>query len=339
MPPREMNHLGEIAGGVVGRQQRELRSAGGRDPLDPAMQSLAWETVDGHVDRLARFHPGELGLLVVGDDIDIWQRHDIDQVASDIDVVARLHLTLADDAVEGRHDLGVAELEAGRRQRCLGALQIRCTLQLGAGEHLELVALCRDQRPARPDISLRAGVTRGGLLQLLPGAGFGLCQGLLPLLLLTGFNLLSGRGHLLRLGLRNGGVLQLHLIGEVVERRLCAGDAGLRLGDLGLVVGGIDLNQEIASLDALEIVRGDGKNFTGDPAAQPCQLGPDIGVVGGLDDGAADPGVPAQRRQHDESERGQHGEQRNREATPGMTWSGRRLRRWRIGWRSRSRRR
>src|SRR6266849_6670849 len=88
-----LNHLGEIAGGVVGRQQRELRSAGGRDPLDPAMQSLAWETVDGHVDRLAWFYPGELGLLVVGDNVDVWQRHDIDQVASDIDVVARLHLT------------------------------------------------------------------------------------------------------------------------------------------------------------------------------------------------------------------------------------------------------
>src|SRR3984885_15447307 len=29
-----LNHLGEIAGGVVGRQQRELRSAGGGDPLD-----------------------------------------------------------------------------------------------------------------------------------------------------------------------------------------------------------------------------------------------------------------------------------------------------------------
>src|SRR5882724_9238884 len=41
-----LDYLGEIAGGVIGRQQRELRSAGGRDPLDPAMQPLAWETID-----------------------------------------------------------------------------------------------------------------------------------------------------------------------------------------------------------------------------------------------------------------------------------------------------
>ncbi len=103
---------------------------------------------------------------------------------------------------------------------------------------------------------------------------------------------------------------------EIVERGLRGGDAGLGLRDLGLVVGGIDLDQEIAGLDALEIVDGDGEHLAGDPAAQPRQLGANIGVVGGLDRGAADPGIPAQRRQRDEAERDQHGEQRNREAAP-----------------------
>src|ERR1700676_5253665 len=66
-----LHHLGEIAGGIVGRQQRELRAAGGRDPLDPAVQLLARETIDGDIDRLARSDPRQLGLLVVGDDIDV----------------------------------------------------------------------------------------------------------------------------------------------------------------------------------------------------------------------------------------------------------------------------
>ena len=35
-----LNHLGEIAGRVIGRQQRELRAAGGRDPLDAAVQAF-----------------------------------------------------------------------------------------------------------------------------------------------------------------------------------------------------------------------------------------------------------------------------------------------------------
>ena len=52
--------------------------------------------VDGDVDRLARPDAGQLRLLVVGDDIDVRQRHDIDEVAADIDVVALLHLALAD---------------------------------------------------------------------------------------------------------------------------------------------------------------------------------------------------------------------------------------------------
>jgi hypothetical protein len=36
-PDRDaLNHFGEIAGGIVRRQQRELRTAGRRNPLDAA---------------------------------------------------------------------------------------------------------------------------------------------------------------------------------------------------------------------------------------------------------------------------------------------------------------
>ena len=74
-----------------------------------AVQLLARETVHGDIDALARSNPRQLGLLVVGDDIDVRQRHHIDQTASDIDVVAGLHLALADDAGERSCDLGVTE--------------------------------------------------------------------------------------------------------------------------------------------------------------------------------------------------------------------------------------
>src|SRR3981189_3379101 len=69
-----LNHLGEFAGAVVGRQQCELRSTGGRYSLDTAMQPFAWETIDGHVDRLARLYPGQLGLPFVCGDIDVRPR-------------------------------------------------------------------------------------------------------------------------------------------------------------------------------------------------------------------------------------------------------------------------
>ena len=175
------------------------------------------------------------------------------------------------------------------------------------------MAFRRDHGPARFHIGLRARVGRRGLFELLPRAGIGLGQRLLPLLLLPGFDLLRLRGHLLRLALRDGRVLQLDLVGEIVEGCLRGGDAGLGLRDLCLVIGGIDLHQQIAGLDALKIGHGDLENFARDPAAQARRVRLDIGVVGGLDHGGADPFVPAQRRQRDECERRQHREQRNGE--------------------------
>src|ERR1700731_3842803 len=42
-----LDYLDEIAGGVVRRQQRELRTARRRDPLDAAVEFFVRETVDG----------------------------------------------------------------------------------------------------------------------------------------------------------------------------------------------------------------------------------------------------------------------------------------------------
>src|SRR5712691_3564737 len=63
-----LHDLGEIAGGVVRRQQRELRSAGRRNPAHAAVQFLLREAVDRQIDRLARLDPRELRLLVIRDD-------------------------------------------------------------------------------------------------------------------------------------------------------------------------------------------------------------------------------------------------------------------------------
>jgi hypothetical protein len=110
---------------------------------------------------------------------------------------------------------------------------------------------------------------------------------------------------------------------------------------LRLVIGGIDLDQEIAGLDALEIGDPYGEHFARDAARQPRQLGAHIGVIGGLDHGIADPFVEAQRRQRDERERNDDGKQRDREPAPErgggalrrLRWWGRRCggrRRWNL---------
>src|ERR1700687_3616771 len=60
-PDRDaLDHLGEIAGGVVGRQQRELRSTGWRNSLDAAMQLLVREGVDCDVGGLTWLNSREV---------------------------------------------------------------------------------------------------------------------------------------------------------------------------------------------------------------------------------------------------------------------------------------
>src|ERR1700686_1105290 len=67
-PDRDaLDHLGEIAGSIVGRQQRELRSAGRRYSLYAAMQLLVREGVDRNINGLTWLNSRELRLLVVGD--------------------------------------------------------------------------------------------------------------------------------------------------------------------------------------------------------------------------------------------------------------------------------
>ena len=158
-----MYDLGEVAGGVVGRQKRELRAAGRRDTRDTPLQDLSREGVDGDLDGLAGFDARELRLLVVGDDVDVGQRHHVEQVAADIDVIARLHLTRADDAVEWRGDPGIAELELCGLQRGLRRENVGGALLLGAGENFELMLLGGDHSAAGAHIGLRLGEARDGL--------------------------------------------------------------------------------------------------------------------------------------------------------------------------------
>ncbi len=68
---------------------------------------------------------------------------------------------------------------------------------------------------------------------------------------------------------------------------------------LRLIVRRVDLDQQASGLDVLIVCHGDGQDFTADAAAQLRGVGTDIGIVGGLDSGAADPVVPTRGCNHD----------------------------------------
>ena len=97
-----LHHLGEIAGGVVRRQQREFLAAGGRDAVDMAMHDLAREHVDLDIDGLAFVHVGELGFLVVRHHIGAIGRHHRHQLRPGLHILADAQRAVADDAVDRR---------------------------------------------------------------------------------------------------------------------------------------------------------------------------------------------------------------------------------------------
>ena len=70
-----LHDLGEIAGRVVRRQQREHRAGRRRNAVDEAGELAMAIGVDRDRHRLAGADALELRLLVVGDHPDLWQRH------------------------------------------------------------------------------------------------------------------------------------------------------------------------------------------------------------------------------------------------------------------------
>src|SRR6516165_12381575 len=63
-----LHDLGEIPRGVVGRQKRTLRTAGGGDLFHLPMQHDPWKSVDLDVGYISLSDVGELRLQVVGQD-------------------------------------------------------------------------------------------------------------------------------------------------------------------------------------------------------------------------------------------------------------------------------
>src|SRR5271168_2312160 len=61
-----LHHLGKVPGGVIGRQQSKLRSAGRRDLNHLPVEDDSREGIDPDVCRVSYSHVGKLGLLIVG---------------------------------------------------------------------------------------------------------------------------------------------------------------------------------------------------------------------------------------------------------------------------------
>src|SRR5207253_2108536 len=117
--------ISEIAGRVVGRQQREFQTAGRRQAVDVAPQFGAMEAVDLDLDRLAVADMGELGFLEIRHHIDPNQRNDRHQLRSGLHELTDAERTGADRALNGRRNLCVGQVQRRLRLDRPGAIELR----------------------------------------------------------------------------------------------------------------------------------------------------------------------------------------------------------------------
>ena len=88
------------------------------------MELAAAESVDLDGDFLAGMHVCELGFLEVGGDPEVGQGDDGEEVLTDAEVGAYLHILFVDDAGGGSGDVGVAEVQQGLIDLGLGLLDV-----------------------------------------------------------------------------------------------------------------------------------------------------------------------------------------------------------------------
>ena len=104
-----LHDLGEVAGGIVGRQQREGAAGAGRPAVDMAGQRQVGKRVHGDARRVAETHVGHLRLLVVRDDPDRGSGTTEITWVPTLTNWPRPHLAQADQAVGRRDDAGIVD--------------------------------------------------------------------------------------------------------------------------------------------------------------------------------------------------------------------------------------
>ena len=290
-----LGDLGEIAGRVFGRQQREFGARSRRDALDHAFDRVAVIGVDADRRLLAGSQPVELGFLEIGVDVIAVVRGHRHQARAGLDELAGLDDPVADRALERRLDFREAEVALGPRQRdrelrahALGLLNLGLQhheiglragkLRLRPGEsRIGLVAVGK-----RLVVALFGGEQRGG--QRTHASPIALGAGLLgPRGVDLGLRLGDDGRLRLRLGLDpdDGGVLGLDLVPRRVDREL--------------VIAGIDPREQLAGLDVLVVDDRDLFDIARNLGRDDREIGMHIGVVGRINE-TPDRDIMRQRR-------------------------------------------
>ncbi len=135
-----LHDLGEVAGGVIRRQQREHRARARRNTVDDAGELAEAVGIDLDRHRLPGTNALQLRLFKVGVDEDLVERHDIAEPLAGLDHVADIDQTVGEGAVDRRAHIGEVEIALGLGKRGLQFGELRARLVLLRLGHLDIVA-------------------------------------------------------------------------------------------------------------------------------------------------------------------------------------------------------
>ena len=110
--------------------------------------------------------------------------------------------------------------------------------------------------------------------------------------------------------------LQQPLLVDGLDRRLGVGDIRLGLLQLGAVIVVVDLHQQVAGFDLLEVAYGDVADIAWNLGGERSQIGVQVGVVRGLQDGRSHPPIPFVGDEFDEARDQNQDEQSEGDANP-----------------------
>src|SRR6185312_10286003 len=151
---------GEVAGGGLEREQRELTAGAGGEAFNLARQRFAVQRIDGDVRVLADQHARGLGFLKVGDDVQGVHRHYSKELRTGLDVFSDLDLAVANDPVDRSADDGVGLILARKDERRVGAGE--CGEKLAAGLIDDRYLLIRGGVGGAHLVCVSGGAERGG---------------------------------------------------------------------------------------------------------------------------------------------------------------------------------
>ena len=129
---------------------------------------------------------GQLGFLVIGNDPDVAERHDRNDLRPVMHILSGAHATLADQAVDRRGDARIAELDFGEVGSSPLDLGCRAQLAFLGVEHRHLPLRGSKRGLAVRQVRLEPSLLGNCLLDLLRGAEGAGQQGFLTNRLLAG---------------------------------------------------------------------------------------------------------------------------------------------------------